>query len=311
MYYVSNVVGDLRIDDINLKLSYMELIELSSDDFKASHRLRNALRNKEIVTYDPREHKSAKKNIFSQIKQTRNIEIKSEKSNESHLNFSEITELQVTLSSISKKMEDLLNKIDSFLTKNEKCAGLLEKTLEANQKIYEDKLNSVSKILEKNIEDNQKTFESTKLSYESKIEKLNQVLEYTQKNLEFNRQGYDSKIEKLSQIIEKNIDHNQKLDEKFKEYLEKETKVSVSYQNPALDILINKLDTLISSGIKVQGSNFSNNQSSGKSSSFVKEDIPIFVPEINSDDIKVNVMTKEEKSEGTESILEKLKKLKN
>ncbi len=61
MEYVCNIIGNLNIKDINLELSHMEIIDLSSDDFKASPRLRESLRNREIIPYDSSKQPNAKR----------------------------------------------------------------------------------------------------------------------------------------------------------------------------------------------------------------------------------------------------------
>ena len=42
MDYVCKIVGNLSLKEINLELSYLEIIDLSQEDFKASPRLREA-----------------------------------------------------------------------------------------------------------------------------------------------------------------------------------------------------------------------------------------------------------------------------
>lgn len=118
MDYVCKVAGDLHINDIGLKLSHMEIIDLTQEDFKMSPRLRESLRKHELEAYSPRKHKNARrikrrhKNVIVQnikvIEKEKRVQVPSE----NPINFRELDELTKVCSSISSKMDSLISKLD-------------------------------------------------------------------------------------------------------------------------------------------------------------------------------------------------------
>jgi len=104
--YVCNVVGTLKIREINLEISYMEIIDLSFDDFKASPRLREAMRNKEILLYDSGKFPKAKK-----IKLRNKVEFVKVKDNSEK----DYTEIKESLNRVADKLELLTDKLDKIL----------------------------------------------------------------------------------------------------------------------------------------------------------------------------------------------------
>jgi len=115
MDYVCNVVGDLHIKDIDLSLSYMEIVDLSQEDFKISPRLRESLRKNEIVAYNPATHRNARRlKRRNQIKViTKTIEKKI--TSDVIPNFKELEQLTSVCGGISKKMDNLMSKLDNMI----------------------------------------------------------------------------------------------------------------------------------------------------------------------------------------------------
>jgi len=62
MKFICNVVGDLLLEDLNIKLSHLEVLEVTEDDLKTSLRLRESIRNGELIAYNPKIHKVVKNN---------------------------------------------------------------------------------------------------------------------------------------------------------------------------------------------------------------------------------------------------------
>ena len=134
MNYVSKVGGNLVIADIHLELSYMELIDLSSEDFKASPRLREALRNKEIEIYVPNVHLNAKK-----IKERNSHPANKEESNQIDSDTKKLlVEMSGRLNYLISKMELLISK-----EKEDKIENLAQ-----NVKINDDKFDLILKKLD-------------------------------------------------------------------------------------------------------------------------------------------------------------------
>lgn len=121
MDYVCKVVGNLQLKEINLDLAYLEIVALSSEDFKASPRLREALRNKEIEPYNPVLHKNAKK-----LKNRNNIKEIIKEIPNTPINIKNILE------DITCKINSLTNKIDLLISKDNDRVALndLDKKLE-------------------------------------------------------------------------------------------------------------------------------------------------------------------------------------
>ena len=122
MDYICSVVGNLKIDDIGLELTHMELIDLSTEDFKSSPRLRESLRNKEIVPYVQRIHPNAKR-VRDRIKRNSSVE--------ESMNLSEL------FSMFKAPFSSLATKIDALLTRdsNKPIEELIKKTTENNEKM--------------------------------------------------------------------------------------------------------------------------------------------------------------------------------
>lgn len=221
MDYVSVVVGNLKIEDINLELSHMEIVDLSVEDFKSSPRLREALRNKEIALYNPRIHQKAVK-----IKQRNNVKIVKVIQKEvvsGDNKFPDLNLINKNLEELNKNFNILINKMDSLLLKNTKetPSDIPPKSQDLLQGIFDLLLN--------------------------------------QQQVDFS--GLENAITKLSLNFTK--------------------------------------------GVVVQ-----NNFQNSTSNNTIKDDVPLYVPELNTNSIKTNIVTKEESSSGTEDILKKLKEIK-
>jgi len=116
----------------------------------------------------------------------------------------------------------------------------------------------------------------------NKIDSILASFENYQIKNNFSKDPLLEKLDKLIEVIEKN-QNNQKI-----------------------DILLNKFDTFLS---KNSSNNFIIKDNNSRQE--LNRDIPVFVPEISLSDVsKTNIRTKEISSEGTDDILEKLKKLK-
>jgi hypothetical protein len=242
MDYVCKVVGNLKIPEINLSLTYMEMINLNPEDFKQSPRLRLALKNREIEVYNPQIHKNAKrfkKHISKTVPQG---QVKKISDNPRPSSSRDVEDLHISLSKLYKKMDSLVTRVNV----------LISKTVESTDKLN----NNFEKFLTKPQE---------KEEYPEILDKLTRFLEHSEKNKQEN-------------------------EEKFNK-------------------LITKIDELITKGV-----HFSGTGSNGRMSSITKKstfnDAPTYVPEIKTDNVKTNIVTKEVKSKGTEDILEKLKQMK-
>jgi len=104
-----NVVGNLSIKDINLDLTYMEIIDLSTEDFKVSPRLRESLRNREIIPFDPSKYPNARriKNRLQKIEVIKTVTNTTPESGD----------VKKSLEVISDRMDRIGNKLDLLIDK--------------------------------------------------------------------------------------------------------------------------------------------------------------------------------------------------
>jgi len=85
-----------------------------------------------------------------------------------------------------------------------------------------------------------------------------------------------------------------------------------------LDKLLDSVERLLSEGIKIDGKNINIQNTNGGGYSKIDnekrvqfdEDIPVYVPSMETTVSQKNIVTKSVESEGTDNILEKLKKFK-
>ena len=249
MDYVCKVVGNLSINDINLNLSYMEIIDLSNDDFKSSPQLREALRTGKIEPYNRTKHKSARR--IKSLAHLKNIPISNGKINKKEISTSEGSLIKESLDNLSIKMTSLLDRINTLIQKN----------VESNEKI--------SGQFE----------EFTKFS---KNENINS--------------------ENFSHFLKKTLEYHDKLDT----ILNNKT----SETDKKLDKLIDKLDKLITNNVTVQN-NYSNLNKKTSKNKKKFDDKVTFVPNINVDNVeKSEIKAEQIKQEGTQDILDRLKKMK-
>jgi len=289
MDYVCKVVGDLNIEekDFHLKLSFNEIVDLNQEDFKTSPRLREALRNREIEIYSPALHQKARRSsrmkVIPLIKE-KIIPLKQaieEKTNQqqNNLNNSEFVALKSVLESISNKMDCLASRVDILVTR------VVDSNTQMNvnfNKFFNERQNI------------QVVYENTKL---------------------------DSLLEKVIST-----------QDKFNNYIEDQNRINISnarkmpisndlnVKEERLDKLLLSIEKLLSEGIKLDGKNLNIQNNNGKDYSkiniekqvnFKDEDIPMYIPKIDTSSISnKNIFTKSLESEGTSSILEKLKNLK-
>lgn len=287
MDYVCKVVGELSIEekDFQLKMSFNEIVDLNQEDFKVSPRLREALRNREIEVYTPTLHQKARRlnrNMRRMpLVQEKIIPLKQaveEKHiNDNLINNSELNELKSILEGISSKMSGVVSRLDLLVTK----------------------------VIDSN----------------------------TQLNANFNRffnerqnvqVVYDNP--KLDSLLDKVINTQ----DKFNNFIEDQNRIHIanSHKMPEpqdikedkLDKLLSSVEKLLSEGIKIDGKILNTQNTNGKAYSKINvesqvhikdEDIPLYVPKIDTASISnKNIVTEALESEGTDSILEKLKKLK-
>jgi vacuolar-type H+-ATPase subunit I/STV1 len=183
MNYVCTVVGKLVFDDINLELNYMEIIDLSPADFKGSPRLREAFRNKQLVSYDPRVHPNAKRfNRFTKDMRIASVtdapEEPNKLSDDKEIRFSEVNQIKVSLEGLAEKMNGLVSKMNVFISQQ----------VESNEK------------LNKNFD---KFFEEKKISTESFDKYVDKSLEYHTKMNDFWEKRLNEKDERLNKLINK------------------------------------------------------------------------------------------------------------
>ena len=188
MDYVCKVAGNLIINDINLELSYMEIIDLSVDDFKSSPQLRDAVRTQKIELYNPSSHRGARR--IKSLPSNRNKEI-SKLEYENNFKFSDSGHIKENLDSISKKMEVLVSRIDFLITKNIETNNKITDILTEKNKNTEDvDLNKINYFLDKSLE------------YQLKIDTF-----IDKKNLETDKK-IDKLIDKLDLFITKGVSAN-------------------------------------------------------------------------------------------------------
>jgi len=281
MDYVCKVIGDLSIEEnsFKLKVSFNEVIDLSPNDFKVSPRLRAALRNHEIEVYTPNLHKKAKRYRSRgkmQIVQETIIPLKQKEVVTSHtnstINNSDITEIKSTLGCISNKMSSVVSRLDLLVTKVVDSNN----TLNAN---------------------------FTKFFKEQQSVQVN----------------YDNP--KLDSLLDKVVTTQ----DKFNTYIEDFHRTTIAQGNQVipeplkeekLDKLLDSVEKLLKDGLKIDGFVNNHNTNGGGYSKIKTEnkiqmdDIPMYVPKIETDISQKNIITKEIESEGTDNILEKLKNLK-
>jgi len=285
MDYVCKVVGELSIEEnsFNLRMHFNEIIDLYPDDFKVSPKLRAALRNREIEVYTPTLHKKAKR-----LNHRKKMELVKEKiipiNKPQHvaqastaISHSEANEIKSALGSISNKMSSVVSRLDLLVTKVIESNN----TLNANfSKFFNDK-------------------QSVNVNYNNP---------------------------KLDSILDKVVNTQ----DKFNSYLEDQMRVSVAQKTKIpepsanqlkeekLDKLLDSVDKLLTDGLKIDGNNLNIHNTSGGGYSKIsnektvqiEEDLPMFVPKIETDVSQKNIVTKSIESEGTDNILEKLKNLK-
>ena len=284
MDYVCKVVGELSIEEkeFKLRMSFNEIIDLSPEDFKVSPRLRAALRNREIEVYTPTLHQKARRlktRKKMEVLKENIIPLKAPKSPaaESFSN-TDINEMKAILGGISNKMNSVVSRLDLLITK----------VIESN--------NSLNANFTKFFNENQ----SVQVNYNNP---------------------------KLDSILDKVVSTQ----DKFNDYLADQQRVSIanstkvpvpstdSLKEEKLDKLLDSVEKLLTEGIKIDGKNLNIQNSNGggyskisneKSVHHLEEDIPMYVPKVETNVSQKNIVTKEIESEGTDNILEKLKNLK-
>jgi hypothetical protein len=286
MDYVCKVVGELSIEEkeFKLRMSFNEIIDLFPDDFKVSPRLRAALRNREIEVYTPTLHRQAKR-----LKTRKNMEVLKENiiplrqpepaQLVSNSDNTIINEMKATLGNISSKLTNVVSRLDLLVTK----------VIESDT----------------NLSSNFNRFFSEKQNI----------------NVSYHNPKLDEILEKV--IVTQN---------NFNIYLEDQQRINISQKNQVpqpsenslkedkLDKLLDTVERLLTDGIKIDGKNFNtqntNGSGYGKMSTEKKvqnldEAIPLYVPKIDTSSVSTrNIVTDSLESDGTESILEKLKKMK-
>ena len=284
MDYVCKVVGELSIaeKEFKLKMSFNEIIDLSPDDFKVSPRLRAALRNREIEVYTPTLHKQAKRLKIRkkmEILQEKVIPLKPQNSLPQvnpGFDSSEINEMKAILGTISNKMTSVVSRLDLLVTK----------VIESN--------NNLSANFNKFFNEKQ----NVQVSYNNpKLDSMLDKVVTTQDN--FNSYLLDQQRVQVAQKAQA-TDTNSQLN------------------NEKLDKLLDSVDKLLTEGIKIDGKNLNIQNTNGGGYSKISteksvqmdDDIPIYIPKLETDVSHKNIVTKSIESEGTDNILEKLKNLK-
>ena len=100
MKYVGNVIGPLTINDLHISINNMEIVDLSSEDFKSSFELREALRNAMIIPYNALVHKHAYE--IKKYHQPQNVQ-------------SDTKETKEYIKGLESKFDLILNKINNIL----------------------------------------------------------------------------------------------------------------------------------------------------------------------------------------------------
>jgi hypothetical protein len=187
MDYVCKVVGNLIINDINLELGYMEIIDLTTDDFKSSPQLREALRNRHLEVFDPSKHQNARRR--KSISQIRNL-TQDNKSNTPVKISSEGKLIKESLDNLCKKMDGLVNRINV----------LIDKSIESNNRLADSLNQSFTNKTGDSIDTEKfNIFLSKNLEYHDKIDKI-----LNKKNNETDNK-IDKLIDKLDQFITKGM----------------------------------------------------------------------------------------------------------
>ena len=144
MRYISKIIGNLNITDLNIILSENEIIDLSNEDLKSSYELREAIRKKLIIPYDPKIHKYIKEIRRALIKPT-----DSELGNYIKLLDVKIDKLinkvnQLTVPKPDGKIDILLAKMEQLLTKEVSIKKDIWKTSpeiqEKSKKVFDDNI---------------------------------------------------------------------------------------------------------------------------------------------------------------------------
>jgi len=285
MDYVCKVVGELSIEEIQFKLrmSFNEIIDLSPDDFKVSPRLRAALRNREIEVYTPTLHKQAKR-----LKIRKKMEILQEnvlplkppapaQKATAELDSSAINEMKSVLAGISNKMTSVVSRLDLLITKVIESNN----TLNANfNKFFNEKQNV---------------------------------------QINYNNPKLDTMLDKVVSTQDKfntYLQEQQRISNLQKTQTSEITKTSATDEK--LDKLLDSVEKLLNGGIKIDGNNLNIQNTNGRGYSkintekkyLIEDDLPMFVPKMDTDVSQKNIVTKSIESEGTDNILEKLKNLK-
>jgi len=287
MDYVCKVIGDLSIEekDFKLRMSFNEIVDLTPEDFKISPRLRAALRNREIEVYTPTLHKKAKKvnGRKMHIVQERVLPLKNNVAPaaaveipKGNLNNSDINEMKEALSCISDKVSSCVSRLDLLITKVIESNNTLNSNFD---RFFREKQNV------------QVTYENAKLDH-----LLEQVI---QNQTKFNTFIEDQHRTQLNNKAIPQASASQVNDEK-------------------LSKLLDSVEKLLQEGLKIDAKNLNIQNTNGNGYSKIKtedkvhfdDDIPVFVPKLDKVVENKNIVTKSVESEGTDSILEKLKNLK-
>lgn len=193
MDYVCKVAGNLIINDINLELSYMEIIDLNADDFKASPQLREAVRTQKIELYQPSKHRNARR--IKALPPSRNYlanRIDDSNNKDSNFKFSEGTHIKENLDNLSKKMETLVSRIDVLINNNIQLSSKIDGIPREGNNKKEDNLDiqKLNYLLDKSLE------------YQMKIDSF-----LDKKNLDTDKK-IDKLLDKLDHLITKGVSAN-------------------------------------------------------------------------------------------------------
>ena len=152
----------------------------------------------------------------------------------------------------------------------------------------------------------------------SKDTSLKEPLSVISNKLDYLMSKVDSILSKNKEPLIESIDSNNSIKEDILlKILEQNKKIEIymagkdNTSQEKIDKIINKFETLLEKGLSINKDYFEKDIITKHTREQVKEDIPIYVPRLDDIDvIEKNVQTEDIVSEGTESILEKLKKLK-
>ena len=213
MDYVCKVVGNLIIPDINLELTYLEITDLYPDDFKASPRLREALRNKEIEVYNAQLHKGSKKIKTRFIAPP--IQVIKENTN--------LDSLKEPITNITNKLDYLLSRIEALIAKNKEnvnnstntdiLSKILEQINKPKQDISDEKINLIlnkfDELIEKGLSTNNKDYSQR-----------NKEQDYKNDSVKEDIPIYIPKLDDL-RVLEKNVQIDQETSEGTESILDK------------------------------------------------------------------------------------------